>query len=153
MEYLIRECTEIDLPKLLELCGKHSKFEQTIYDPTGKENSLKKALFSDSPKLFCFVIESQNILQGYFSYTFDFSTWDAQTFLYLDCLFLEPEYRGHRIGEVVFEKLKEIAKQNGCVNIQWQTPIFNERAIKFYNRIGGKGKDKVRYLIDTKQTD
>lgn len=150
MEYLIRECTEKDLPKLVELCCKHAEFEQSTYDPTGKEHSLKKALFADRPILFCFVVESQNSVQGYFSFTFDYSTWDAQTFLYLDCLYLEPELRGHRIGEAVFEKLKEIAKQNGCVNIQWQTPIFNERAIKFYNRIGGMGKDKVRFFINTK---
>lgn len=153
MEYIIRECTEKDLPKLVELCGKHSEFEQATYEPTGKEIALKKALFSDRPKLFCFAIESQNNLQGYFSYTFDYSTWDAKTFLYLDCLYLESAFRGQRIGERVFEKLKEIAKQNDCVNIQWQTPIFNERAIKFYNRIGGTRKDKVRFFIDTKQTD
>jgi GNAT superfamily N-acetyltransferase len=68
-------------------------------------------------------------------------------------LYLESEFRGQGIGEVVFEKLKEIAKQNDCINIQWQTPVFNERAIKFYNRIGGTGKDKVRFFIDTKRTE
>lgn len=145
MEYLIRKCKENDLTELVELCRKHSEFEQAGYDPTGKEALLKNAIFSDNPKLFCNVIESNNNrLQGYFSYTFDYSTWDAQTFLYLDCLYLKPEFRGHRIGEIIFDKLKEIAKQSDCVNIQWQTPVFNERAIKFYNRIGGTGKDKVR---------
>ncbi|MBP7643615.1 MAG: GNAT family N-acetyltransferase [Saprospiraceae bacterium] len=153
MEYIIRPCVEKDLPKLVELCGKHSEFEQVTYDPTGKGTLLKKALYSDRPKLFCFVIEIRNNLQGYFSYTFDYSTWDAQTFMHLDCLYLEPAFRGQRIGEIVFEKLKKIAKQNDCVNIQWQTPVFNERAIKFYNRIGGIGKDKVRFFIDTKQPD
>ena len=150
MEYIIRACTEKDLPRLVELCSKHSEFEQASYDPTGKADLLKIALFSDSPKLFCSVIEADENLQGYFSYTFDYSTWDAQTFLYLDCLYLEPTYRGNRIGEIVFEKLKEIAKQKNCINIQWQTPIFNQRAIKFYHRIGGKEKDKVRFFIDTK---
>ena len=150
MEYIIRECIEKDLAELVELCGKHAAFEQANYDSTGKEHLLKKALFSDRPKLFCAVIESSNKLQGYFSYTFDYSTWDSQTFLYLDCLYLEPAFRGHKIGEIVFDKLKEIAKQNHCVNIQWQTPIFNERAIKFYNRIGGIGKEKVRFFIDIK---
>jgi GNAT superfamily N-acetyltransferase len=153
MEYLIRKCEEKDLPELIELCAKHASFEQANYDPIGKEVLLKKALFSANPKLFCAVIESNNQLQGYFSYTFDYSTWDAQTFLYLDCLFLEPEFRGQRIGEIVFELLKEIAKQNDCINIQWQTPIFNERAIKFYNRIGGVGKDKVRFFIDLKSVE
>lgn len=151
MEYIIRECTKKDLPKLVELCGKHSEFEQANYNRNGKEILLKNAIFSDRPKLYCYVIEISNILQGYFSYTYDYSTWDAQTFLYLDCLYLEPEFRGYRIGEVVFEKLKEIAKKNNCVNIQWQTPVLNERAIKFYNRIGGKGKDKVRFFIKVNQ--
>lgn len=150
MEYIIRECIVKDLPELVELCGKHAEFEQANYDSTGKERLLKIALFSDRPKLFCSVIESSNKIQGYFSYTFDYSTWDAQTFLYLDCLYLEPEFRGNRIGEIVFDKLREIAKQNNCVNIQWQTPIFNERVVKFYNRIGGTGKEKVRFFIDTK---
>jgi ribosomal protein S18 acetylase RimI-like enzyme len=148
MEYIIRECEEKDLTELVELCGKHAAFEQANYNSTGKEALLKNAIFSERPKLFCFIIQSKNKLQGYFSYTFDYSTWDAQIFLYLDCLYLEPEYRGLRIGEIVFEKLKEIAKQNDCINIQWQTPIFNERAIKFYNRIGGIGRDKMRFFID-----
>jgi ribosomal protein S18 acetylase RimI-like enzyme len=152
MEYIIRECEEKDLTELVELCSKHSDFEQANYNSTGKETLLKNAIFSDKPKLFCSVIESNNKLHGYFSYTFDYSTWDAQTFLYLDCLYLEPEFRGLRIGEKVFDKLKEIATLNDCVNIQWQTPIFNTRAIKFYNRIGGTSKDKMRFFIDIQLT-
>lgn len=148
MEYLIRTCKEMDIPALVELCQKHSIYEQVPYIATGKEELLKKAIFFNNPKLFCFVIECNDKVAGYFSYTFDFSTWDAKSFLYLDCLYLEPEIRGHKIGERVFEKLKEIAKQNGCINIQWQTPVFNEKAIGFYNRIGGKGHNKVRYFID-----
>jgi len=53
-----------------------------------------------------------------------------------------------RIGEKIFDNLKEIAILNDCVNIQWQTPAFNERATKFYKRIGGTGKDKVRFFIN-----
>lgn len=148
MEHIIRKCEKDDLPSLVELCLKHSDYEQAIYNPTGKQELLAKAIFSDRQKLFCYVIESNGKIGGYFSYTFDFSTWDARTFLYLDCLYLEAEFRGFRIGEMVFHKLKVIAKQNDCVNIQWQTPVFNDRAIKFYNRIGGIGKDKTRFFID-----
>jgi ribosomal protein S18 acetylase RimI-like enzyme len=148
MEFIIRECEENDLPILVELCQKHSDYEQAIYNVTGKEELLKKAIFSDTQKLFCYIIESNRKLAGYFSFTFDFSTWDAKSFLYLDCLYLDPEFRGQNIGERVFDKLKEIAKHNDCINIQWQTPVFNERAIKFYNRIGGTGKDKKRFFIN-----
>jgi len=150
MEYLIRNCEISDLPKLVILCQKHAEFEKADFSPEGKEEKLKKAIFNKNPKLFCLVVATKETIVGYVSYTFDFSTWDAATFMYMDCLFLEEEARSFGIGEVLIEKLKEIATKNNCVNIQWQTPEFNERAIKFYNRIGAKGKDKVRFTLNLK---
>ncbi|WP_343704997.1 GNAT family N-acetyltransferase [Flavobacterium sp.] len=147
MEYSIRNCEITDLPKLIVLLQKHAEFEKAEFSPEGKEEGLKNALFSQNPKLFCLVVATEETIVGYASYTFDFSTWNAQTFLYMDCLFLEEETRGFGIGEILIEKLKEIGKQNNCVNIQWQTPEFNTRAIKFYNRMGAKGKYKVRFTL------
>ncbi len=147
MEYSIRNCEIADLPKLVILCQKHAEFEKADFSPEGKEEKLKEAIFSKNPKLFCLVVVAKETIVGYLSYTFDFSTWDAATFMYMDCLFLEEEARSFGIGEVLIEKLKEIAAENNCVNIQWQTPEFNTRAIKFYNRIGAKGKDKVRFTL------
>lgn len=148
MEYITREIQEIDLPRLIELCKNHADYEQASYDTTGKLDLLKNVLFSYSKRLYCFVVEYHSQLIGYYSYTFDFSTWDAKTIMYLDCLYVEPDFRGMKIGEQIFENLREIATLNNCVNIQWQTPAFNERAIKFYKRIGGTGKDKIRFFIN-----
>nr|WP_315247856.1 GNAT family N-acetyltransferase [uncultured Flavobacterium sp.] len=147
MEYTIRKCEVTDLPKLIVLCQKHAEFEKADYDPEGKEEGLKKELFNENPKLFCLVVATKETIVGYASFTFDFSTWDASLFLYMDCLFLEEEVRSFGIGEVLIEKLKEIGIKNNCINMQWQTPEFNTRAIKFYNRIGAKGKEKVRFTL------
>ena len=147
MEYSIRSCEIADLPKLVILCQKHAEYEKADYSPEGKEEKLKNAIFSKNPKLFCLVVAAKETIVGYLSYSFDFSTWDAATFMYMDCLFLEEEARSFGIGKVLIEKLKEIAAENNCINIQWQTPEFNTRAIKFYNRIGAKGKDKVRFTL------
>ncbi|MBS7256691.1 GNAT family N-acetyltransferase [Flavobacterium branchiicola] len=147
MEYSIRNCEINDLSKLVILCQKHAEFERAEYSSEGKEETLKNALFCENPKLFCLVVATKETIIGYASYTFDFSTWDAASFMYMDCLFLEEKARNYGIGELLIEKLKEIGTQNNCVNLQWQTPEFNERAIKFYNRIGAKGKDKVRFTL------
>lgn len=133
---------------MVELCRKHAAFEQAAYNAEGKSALLKEAIFAKAPKLFCFVVEKENVLVGYYTFTFDFSTWQARPFLHLDCLYLEPEARGMRIGERIFDHLRQLAKAHNCVNIQWQTPSFNERAIKFYNRMGGLGRDKVRFSLD-----
>lgn len=148
MKYLIRDCVPKDVSTVVDLCQKHADYERASFDPIGKEEKLKNALFSNQPELFCLVVEVNGAIVGYTSYTFDFSTWDAASFMYMDCLYLEEETRGFGIGEALIEKLKQIATAKNCINIQWQTPKFNERAIKFYHRIGGKGKDKVRFSLN-----
>jgi GNAT superfamily N-acetyltransferase len=148
MEYLIRDCQPDDIGAVIDLCQKHADYEQATFSPIGKEESLKKALFSEQPKLFCLLAEANETIVGYATYTIDFSTWDASQFMYMDCLYLEEEIRGFGIGEVIIEKLKQIAIAKKCINIQWQTPDFNERTIKFYHRIGANGKDKVRFFLD-----
>nr|WP_315151651.1 GNAT family N-acetyltransferase [uncultured Flavobacterium sp.] len=148
MNYLIRECLPNDIAAVVDLCQKHAAYEKASFDPIGKEEKLKNALFDKQPQLFCLVVEVKGVIVGYASYTFDFSTWDAAAFMYMDCLYLEEEARSFGIGEALIERLKQIAATKNCINIQWQTPEFNERAIKFYHRIGGKGKDKVRFSLN-----
>jgi GNAT superfamily N-acetyltransferase len=148
MNYLIRDCQPTDVKTVVQLCQKHADYERANFNPVGKEDGLKKALFSEQPQLFCLVVEANERIVGYASYTFDFSTWDAATFMYMDCLYLEEEVRSFGIGEAIIEKLKQIATDKNCINIQWQTPKFNERAIKFYHRIGGTGKEKMRFFLD-----
>jgi GNAT superfamily N-acetyltransferase len=76
-----------------------------------------------------------------------FSTWDTDFYIYMDCLFLTEESRGYGIGEKMMNVIKLEAKKLNCSLIQWQTPNFNTRAIKFYNRIGGISKTKERYFL------
>jgi len=147
MEYLIRDCRLEDVSIVIDLCQKHADYERATFSLVGKEENLKKALFSEQPKLFCLLVEVNKTIVGYATYTIDFSTWDVSSFMYMDCLYLEEEARGFGIGKVLIEKLKQIAKDKNCINIQWQTPEFNVRTIQFYHRIGGTGKEKVRFFL------
>lgn len=151
MNYIIRYCQHYDLPKLVKLCEAHAKFEGSTYNSDSKLDLLDTALFGSNPTLHCLVVDVGETIVGYASYTFDFSTWDASTFLYLDCLYLEFQWRGKKIGENIIGKLKEIASQNNCINIQWQTPTFNENAIRFYLNQGATKKEKVRFTLSPKK--
>jgi GNAT superfamily N-acetyltransferase len=148
MDYLISTCREEDLSAVVLLCANHAAYERAAYDPTGKEERLKQLLFGDSPRLFCIVVVSNDKIVGYATYSFDYSTWDAARFLHLDCLYLEPGYRGFNIGERIMWQLAELAEKSDCINMQWQTPDFNEGAIKFYHRIGASGKMKLRFSLE-----
>ncbi len=79
-----------------------------------------------------------------------FSTWDAEFYIYMDCLFMDDKFRGFGIGEELVNRIKKETKENGCSHIQWQTPVFNKRAMKFYDRIGAQSKSKARYFLGVK---
>jgi GNAT superfamily N-acetyltransferase len=149
MEYLIRDFQEGDIDHLIILCTKHAAHEQSDYDPKDKAVRLKNAMLSDNPCLRCWMVMVKNEFAGYATFTFDFSTWDARYYLHLDCIYIEEKFRGLGIGKAVMERLVDVAKKNNCINLQWQTPVFNERAIRFYEHIGGKAHDKKRFFIFT----
>lgn len=146
MEYVIRKVRTEELNTLIDMCANHATYERAPYNKEGKALALYRAIF-EVQALNCFVIEADAKLVGYFTFTFDYSTWEAQTFLHLDCLYLEPAYRGLKIGDAVFEILMAKAREMDCAHIQWQTPAFNEPAIRFYHRMGATGKEKVRFFL------
>lgn len=136
------------VPQLIPLCALHSEYERVPFDTKGKEENLRHFLFSESPALFCLVAVKNEKIIGYASYMIQFSTWDACQYIYMDCLYLLEEYRGFGIGQQLIERIHLEAKKLGIKEIQWQTPAFNTRAIKFYDRIGGKSKSKERYFFE-----
>ena len=148
ISYSIRKAMLEDLPVLVELCAEHAEFEQAEYSPLGKADRLHEHFFGTTPSAFCLVAEADKTLAGYATYSKEFSTWDAGFYIHMDCLYLRPSFRGYGIGEELINQIREDARGLGCNLIQWQTPKFNTRAIKFYERIGAKQKEKVRFYLN-----
>ncbi len=133
----IRLVKETDMDQVIELCSLHAKFENAEYDNRGKAINLSRAIFKETPSLFCLVAERNNSIVGYATMTKEFSTWDADYYLHMDCLFILEESRGLGLGTLFIEAIKEFAIDNFCTHIQWQTPIDNYNAIGFYTSLGG----------------
>lgn len=144
----IRFAKKKDLPQIIDLCKEHAEYEQLAYELKNKLELLSKYLFSQNPSLKCLVIEQENVIVGYATFMQQFSTWDTDFYLYLDCLFLKENVRGNGLGGLLLEKIKEYAKNQNCIIIQWQTPDFNNKAIDFYRKIGGISKSKERFYLD-----
>ena len=148
MKYSIRKAIPEDISEIINLCAEHAEYEQVSYSPEGKAEKLAAFIFIDNPRLYCLVAEDEEGIVGYATYMFEFSTWDAGFFVHMDCLYLRPHARGFGIGEAFIKEIAKQTKQNGCNLIQWQTPVFNERAIKFYYRIGATAKEKLRLYVN-----
>ena len=138
-----------EINRIIELCAAHAAFERTEYDAAGKAKQLAKDLFSASPKLYCLVAENKSgEIVGYATYMKQYATWDAGEYIYMDCLFVDESHRCQGIGEHLVNRIKAEGKKLNCSLIQWQTPAFNTRAIKFYKRIGAYGKSKERFFLE-----
>ncbi|MBP8033618.1 MAG: GNAT family N-acetyltransferase [Bacteroidia bacterium] len=150
MNYTIRNATPADLPEIIKLCAEHAAYEKAEYSGLGKAENLNAIFFLEMPKAFCLIVENESGILGYATYSFEFSTWDAEFYTHMDCLYLRDNYRGFGIGEALIKEIAKAAKANGCTVLQWQTPVFNERAIKFYYKVGATSKEKLRlYLNET----
>jgi GNAT superfamily N-acetyltransferase len=148
MNYKIRSAIQADIEEIIKLCGEHAEYEQASYSQEGKAERLSSFLFTGSPRLYCLIAENEKEILGYATYMLEFSTWDAGFYVHMDCLYLRPNARGSGIGEALIKEIAKAAKENNCTQIQWQTPVFNERAIKFYYRIGATSKEKLRMYVN-----
>ncbi|MCE9688150.1 GNAT family N-acetyltransferase [Shewanella sp. AS16] len=139
----IRTATAMDGEALLGLMKEHALYEghklrvikqgERLSDPTRLPLTL-------------FVVESKEELLGYASVTKQFSTWDMDWYLYLDCLYLREDARGRGIGLELMQRLECYAKENGIALIQWQTPSDNASAIGFYLGLGASCREKQRFF-------
>ncbi len=144
----IRFAVEKDLKQIIELCRLHAAFEQVNFEDNDKEGLLSKYLFKEDSCIQCLVVEEEKELVGYATFFKQFSTWNANYYVYLDCLFLKEDTRGKGIGFRIMEEIKAYAKAQDCKMIQWQTPNFNTNAINFYKKIGAEAKNKERFFWD-----
>lgn len=142
----IRFAKEDDIEHIIELCKLHADYEKVVYNAKNKAEVLSKHLFGSEPVLKCFIVELNAQIVGYATFMKQFSTWNANFYLYLDCLFLKEETRGKGIGMKIMAMINDYAKANSYTHIEWQTPDFNDRAISFYNKIGASSKTKERFF-------
>ncbi len=147
-EFHFRKVQPSDLPALLQLMKAHAAHEDATWNDALLPAHWEPLLFTDVPKIHGYLIEINASAEGYFTYTIDYSTWQAAAYLHMDCLYLNPQWRGKRIGDAVLRFLQAVATQQNSSGLQWQTPVSNASAIRFYQRNGAVGKEKIRFFLD-----
>jgi GNAT superfamily N-acetyltransferase len=148
MNYIIEQPKKEEINQLVSLCAAHALFEKCEYDSKEKHERLLKDIFANDPKLQCRVAVVDETYVGYITWMKQYSTWNAAEYLYMDCLFLDDEYRSNGIGVNLVVEMKKFGKENNIYEIQWQTPDFNKRAIKIYSRIGATSLSKERFFLE-----
>jgi GNAT superfamily N-acetyltransferase len=143
----VRPATSADLPALAALCAAHAAYEQAAPVPDDLAARLEPALFSTPPQAWCLLACRGGEPVGYASYSLEFSTWNANHYVHLDCLFVHERHRGGGLGRRLLDAVSLAAAGLGAGEVQWQTPEWNVDAIRFYGRTGAQRRSKVRFVL------
>ncbi|GAA2831622.1 GNAT family N-acetyltransferase [Aminobacter aminovorans] len=143
MTVQIRKALPKDAAQLLDLIRQHALFERAT--ECVNEADLVAILDAREPPTHLIVAEDERTLIGYAALTFDYALWTAGRFAHLDCLFVYENARGQGIGKQLFDHVGLLTEEAGVERMEWQTPLRNLDAIRFFEREGGVGQPKMRF--------
>ena len=146
----IRKATENDTPIILELIRKLAVYEKMENDVITDVEELRENIFVKKYAEVLIAEEDEKPV-GFALYFFNFSTFVGKPGLYLEDLFVEPEYRGKGYGKKLFIELSKIAKTENCGRMEWSVLNWNTPAINFYKSLQAKPMEEwTVYRLDKK---
>lgn len=137
MDFKIRTATKEDLPQVLELVKELALYEKASEEVTITLEELEKDGFGEHPLYWIILAENETGILGMSFYYIRYSTWKGRC-LYLEDIVVKEEYRGQKIGKVLFEETIKTAKAMGAKLMTWQVLDWNEPAINFYKKFNAE---------------
>ena len=133
--FKIRLAEQKDVPTILELIRAIADYEKLLDQVEATEEILNDSLFvKKGAEVLLGELDGKPIAFALFFH--NFSTFTGKRGLYLEDIFVQPEYRNRGYGKQFFSELAQIAKERDCGRMEWICLDWNEPSIKFYkNRI------------------
>ena len=126
-----RNAVEADVPLILTMIRELASYEGLLSEVTATEEILRKNLFERRMAEVVFpVLDGREI--GFALFFHNFSTFLGKPGLYIEDLYISPEYRGMGYGKALIDHLRSIAEERGCGRIEWWCLDENTDAIGFY---------------------
>ncbi|KAI5887071.1 acyl-CoA N-acyltransferase [Schizophyllum commune H4-8] len=133
--FSIRAAEPKDIDVILQMIIELAVYEKEPDAVKATPELLRKNLFEDkyANAILAFSEEGQPI--GLALYFFNFSTWTGRPGLYLEDLYVKPEFRGSGAGKALFGRLGKIAQEKGCPRLDWSVLKWNQPSIDFYEKV------------------
>jgi GNAT superfamily N-acetyltransferase len=138
----VREARESDLDRIRQLIIDLAHYERAAHEVRTTTEQLRVALFGPQPAAYALVAESANQVVGFALYFRSFSTWEGVHGIYLEDLYVMPEYRGTGLGRALLTSLAELAAERGYARLEWAVLDWNQPAIDFYRSLGAVAMDE-----------
>lgn len=132
----VRLANPADVPVVFSLIQALAEYEKLSHAVTGDVEALKEHLFGSRPYVEVLLAEYGGKAVGYALFFYNYSSFLTKPGIYLEDLFVLPEYRKQGIGRALLTHLARLAVERGCGRMEWCVLDWNESAIAFYERIG-----------------
>jgi GNAT superfamily N-acetyltransferase len=127
-----------DVPVILNLIRALGEYERLSHEVVATEDGLRTWLFGERPAAEVVLAYVDGSVTGFALFFHNFSTFLGRPGLYLEDLFVVPEWRGRGIGQRLLRHLAELAVERGCGRMEWTVLDWNESALRFYERMGAR---------------
>jgi GNAT superfamily N-acetyltransferase len=137
----IEPATEQDLPAVLDLVRQLARYEKLEHAMVASQDDFRQALFGAERAAHALMAFADDAPVGFALYFHNFSTFVGKRGIYLEDIFVEPDYRGRGIGSALLRRLASIAKEQNCGRLEWSVLNWNQPSIDFYRRLGAVALD------------
>lgn len=139
---VIREAVRTDAPQILGFIKELAEYEKLSHEVVATVADIEQTVFAGDARAHCLIAEYEGQPAGFALYFFNYSTFLGKYGIYLEDLYVKPEFRGKKIGYRLLQKLAQIAVEKDCARVDWSVLDWNQPAIDFYNSIGAKPMDE-----------
>lgn len=138
----LKKVEEGDIPLLLWFIKKIAEYEKLSHEVTATEEILAETFFGRKANVEGYIAYHDGKPVGYAIYFYNFSSFLGKKGMYLEDLFVLPEYRGKGFGKQILIYLAEQAISEGCGRFEWAVLDWNTPAIEFYKSLGAVPMDE-----------
>ena len=136
-EVKFRFAQRSDIPLILDFIKRLAEYEKMSDEVVADENTLEEWIFDKEKAEVIFALEGEKAV-GFALFFHNFSTFLGRAGIYLEDLFVLPEYRGKGYGKALLKKLAAIAVERGCGRLEWCCLDWNKPSIDFYLSLGAQ---------------
>ena len=147
----IRPASAEDSSLILRFITDLAIYEKAEEAVIATEPDIRNSLFAKDSTTSALICELDDQAVGFAVYFLNYSTWLGKHGLYLEDLYVSPEFRGSGAGKALLKHLAQLAVSKKCGRFEWSVLDWNEPAIGFYKSIGAEPQDEwVAYRLTGK---
>ena len=135
-----RNAQRNDVGLILQFIRELADYEKMLSEAVADEATLEEWIFDKQKAEVIFALEGEKEV-GFALYFHNFSTFLGRAGIYLEDLYVKPEYRGKGYGKAILKKLASIAVERGCGRLEWWCLDWNKPSIDFYRSLGAEPMD------------